>query len=194
MRLLMLLTLLGAILAGCGTGEGISGVGSAARVAPATHADAAQGTEPTWPPPPTPISDEQAEAIATKNARLYGPRNRTPDGRRCAYPLVHRASPSIRNLRHEPSVFIATVRGKGAGLALRRHPLRIYTPLDLRVERVIVDEIDPPTGFRYVAYGGTTPRGECEVVGGMHPPVRVGERYVFFMAPLTPEGGGSDPR
>ena len=151
----------------------------------------AQQADPTWPVPPTPISNEQADAIATRNARLYGP---DPKATQEGPTLVDRSSPSIENLSVVPSVFIATVEGKQSGLELRRGVLRIYTPLDLRVERVIVDEIDPPAGFQYVAYGGITAEGEKEEVEGMHPPIGVGKRYLFFMVPLTVDGGGSDAR
>ncbi len=63
MRLLMLLALLGAMLAGCGTGEGISGVGSAARVAPATHADATQ-----WASLPPRVGNSTAGPAALASA------------------------------------------------------------------------------------------------------------------------------
>lgn len=160
---------------------------------------AARQAEPTQekPAPPdegiresysTPIPEERARAIATANARRYtGPRSRGPA-------LIHRASPSIENLDSQPSIFIATVEGKGTGLRLSRYPDEVHTPLDLRIERVLVDEIDPPAGFRYVGYGGTTADGYTEVVAGMHPELEVGRRYVFYTVPLTREGGEYDPR
>lgn len=190
MRLQILLALLAVMLISYGTAQGDWGVGSTARVAPATHAGSAQGAEPTWPPPSTPISDEQARAIDTENARLYGPPKEGPH----SPTMIHRALPSIENLDNLPRVFVATVEGKRTGLRLRETTMRIYTPLDLRIERMIVDEIDTPAGFEYVSYGGTTAEGETEVIEGMHPPIEVGKRYLFYMVPLMTSDGRSDPK
>ncbi len=166
------------------TRDGLSGSGANVGSAPG------QAVEPTWPPPPTPISDQQARAIATESARLYGP----PEDGRPGSVHVDRARPSIENLSSMPRIFIATVEGKGSGVRLWTDVLGIYTPLELRIEQMLVDEFEPPAGFQYVAYGGTTADGDSEKVEGIHPEIEVGQRYIFYTLPLLMDDGKRDPR
>lgn len=107
---------------------------------------------------------------------------------------VHRAEPSIENLRHQPRVFVAEVRGMRTGERLRNAHFSIYTPLDLEIESVLVDELTTPPDTQYVLYGGTTEDGTTEIVSGMSGDVKVGQKYIFFTDPLITDANEYDPR
>jgi hypothetical protein len=107
---------------------------------------------------------------------------------------VDRALPSIENLSDKPRIFTAEVLGMGTGERLRNEDLSIYTPVDLKIESVLVDELTTPEGMQYVLYGGTTADGTTEIVNGMSGEVKVGQRYIFFTVPLITDGNEYDPR
>jgi hypothetical protein len=91
-----------------------------------------------------------------------------------------------------PRIFIARIEGTGRGVQLRRGVLSNYTPIRLRVENMLVDEIETPTRMQYVLYGGTSSDGTVEVVQGMGPQVEVGKRYVLYTEPLITDDNGYD--
>lgn len=105
----------------------------------------------------------------------------------------HGAAPTIDNLGDKPRILIARLEGVGTAERLRTDG-ELHSPLDLAIERVLVDEVETPPGARYVTVGGTTAGGQTQTASGLGPPLEIGKRYLLFASPLILEDGTFDLR
>ena len=136
-----------------------------------------------------------AQAVVTAQAEPTAFTRPPPSGT-IEYPGVNvqRASPSIENLAISARIFIGEAVRKGQGVRLKSGPLGVFTPLDVRVETMLVDEVSTPPEMRYVEFGGTLEDGTVRRVHGMSPTVEVGRRYVFCTLPIVADNHEYDLR